>query len=336
MAKESPMKSYKHLILCIALLFLCNVSFAQQSKLNWYPFDKDFINNQYSDSAIGELSAKQAHAAKTVHTESCGGNDAELHIGMTLNEVRLPGIQMPLSAPFKASDKGWGIVAELPNANLSDGPAKFAKLNGKAITFTGYFRVWDEGHAVGAVHPSNPHHVFEVHPAWGFRGSGVNYMREDLVAAMDSYRGYGATKFKPLLKAISDGRWPLACQDDGRLYLGLSKDQNFYQLPVEVKAITKVSGGHEVTLDVYSDKDISKLVYSGLTAITVTGSPIDKALKVGQKEFLLGFFSVNLKKALEASDGADSQQEAKVVKDAVEFFVFGYALKSAVTSCSSH
>jgi hypothetical protein len=164
-------------------LLLSGVTLAQQPKLKltWYPFDLDFISTKYSDSAIGELRAKEAHAAKNVHTESCGGNDAELHIGMTLDELGLSSGQMPVSGPVVEGDDGWGGVAELPNGKLADGPSKFAKLSGKAVTFTGFFRVWDEGHAHGAVHPSNPHHVFEVHPAWAFKGTGVSFSRVDLV-----------------------------------------------------------------------------------------------------------------------------------------------------------
>lgn len=52
--------------------------------------------------------------------------------------------------------------------------------------------------------------------------------------------------------------------------------------------------------------------------------------------FLLGFFSVNLKKAMDAAGGADTQAEAVPVKEAVELFVFGLALNSAVISCGGH
>jgi hypothetical protein len=87
---------------------------------------------------------------------------------------------------------------------------------------------------------------------------------------------------------------------------------------------------------VFSDKAISKLVYSGLTAVTADGSPIDDTLKVGQKTFLLGFFSVNLKKAMDDSGGAGSEEEAVSIKDALEFFVVGAAASSAIASCSKH
>jgi hypothetical protein len=53
------MKPLKYLNLFLAILLLSNLSVAQQVKLNWYPFDRDFINKQYSDSAIGELTVKK-------------------------------------------------------------------------------------------------------------------------------------------------------------------------------------------------------------------------------------------------------------------------------------
>ena len=165
------------------------VTFAQT--LTWYPFDRDFINAKYSTSAIGDLRVRVAHPANNVHSSSCGGNDAELHIGMTLPEVSLPDGQMPLSDSPKGDDENWGIVAELPNTNSGDGQAQLVLLENKPVTFFGYFRVWDEGHSRGAVHPSNPHHVFEIHPAWGFLGSGINFARKDLVRPMASYRGFG-------------------------------------------------------------------------------------------------------------------------------------------------
>lgn len=260
--------------------------------------------------------------------------DAELHIGMTLAEINLPAGQMPLSDSPEGDDEDWGIVAELPNTNAGDGKAQLALLKNKPVTFFGYFRVWDEGHSGGAVHPSNPHHVFEVHPAWGFSGTGVNFMRKDLVRPMASYRGYGATKFITLFRTLTDGEWPLAYRSGGRLHLGLMKFANFFQLPVRVRSIKSVSGGHEVRVDVYSDQAMTNKIYSDLTTITASGTPIDGALSVGQKAFLLGFFSVNLKKALEASDGATSEDNAVTVSDAVEFFVFGRAVNQAIASCN--
>lgn len=331
------MKHLGRITSVFVLLTLLPFCFGQS--LTWYPFDRDFISAKYSTSAIGDLSFHVSHPASTIHSSSCGGKDAELHIGMTLQEVDLPNGQIPLSDSPSGDDDDWGVVAELPNTSSGNGKSQLAKLAGQPVRFFGYFRVWDEGHAQGHVFPSNPHHVFEVHPAWGFsgtaaNGSAVNFMRKDLVKPMASYRGYGATKFRPLFKSLADEEWPLAFRAGGKLHLGLLRFSNFFQLPVRIKSIASVSGGHEVKVDVFSNQAMTNKIYSNLTTITATDTPIDGALHVGQKVFLLGFFSVNLKKALDASEGATSEDNAVAVPNAVEFFVFGRAVNPAVASCS--
>jgi hypothetical protein len=52
------------------------------------------------------------------------------------------------------------------------------------------------------------------------------------------------------------------------------------------------------------------------------------------KVFLLGFFSINLKKAVQEAQGTNSESNAVSVKHAVEFFVFGIATQGAVSSCN--
>jgi len=302
--------------------------------LSWYGFDKTFVSTNYSDSAIGDLSFKNFHPAKDVHDNSCGGKDGELHIGMRLPEVNLPNGQMPLTNGPGGNDPNWGLVAELPNASLGNGPGRLAALAGKPITFHGYFRVWDEGHGRGPSPLSNPHHVFEIHPAWGFNGTGVSFMKTNLVSSMAQYSGYGASKFKSMFKAFTDGTWPLAYQNGQTLFPGLVKNANFYQLPVKVISSKSITGGHEVTVEVFSDAAMTHSIYPNLRTITVTGSPIDSGLPIGKKTFLLGFFNVNLKKALDESANAHTQATAVSVKDAVEFFVFGIAVNKAATSCT--
>jgi hypothetical protein len=238
---------------------------------------------------------------------------------------------MPLTDSPDGDDNDWGLVAELPNTKSGNGKAKLAQLAGEPIKFFGYFRVWDEGHGAGASPPSNPHHVFEIHPAWGFSGTGVSFMRKDLVRPMASYSGYGLTKLKPLFKSLNNGEWPLAFRSADTLNVGLLKFSNFYQIAAKVTDIATVNGGHEVTVDVFSNP--TTRIYSGLTAITASGTPIDGTLSVGQKITLLGFFSVNLKKALDGSSGANSEADAVSVKDAVEFFIFGRAVNPAVQTC---
>lgn len=328
------MKTLRILSLSLTILLAQTVSFAQIN-LTFYGFDKDFVAARYpADSAISDLSATAFHPAHTIHSISCGGNDGELHIGISLNEAKLSSDLMPLTDSLTAHDSHWGFVAELPNAASGNGPSLLNSLTGKTITFQGYFRVWDEGHAEGDAPVSNPHHVFEIHPAWGFKGTGVNFFKPQLIFPMSDFSGFGFSKFKSLLEALDGGEWPLAFQDNKELHVGIPRGANFHQLPVEVTAIKVVTGGHEVTVDVFSDKAHKNRVYSGLACITAKGSAIDTGLTVGQSTFLLGFFSVNLRKALDGSHGATSEGNAKVVKEAVEFFVFGIAPNPAVKSCS--
>jgi hypothetical protein len=327
------MRTLRYVPVSLVLLFVSTVN-AQD--IRWYPFDKDFIANQYSNSAIGELRVKKFKPAQTIHSESCGGNDAEIHIGIKKNDIDLPDAQMPASGAVGPATK-WGIVAELPNARDGDGKARLGDLENKPATFIGYFRVWDEGHAVGTVAPSNPHHVFEIHPAFAFSGEGVNFSRVDLVAAMPNYRGFGFGKFGPLLKSLGKFKWPLAYKDDDNLFVGLPfKQSNFYQLPIEVTHIKSVTGGHEITVNVFSSVNFNNQIYAALTVITASGSPIDSDLAVGDQKSLLGFFSVNLRKALGASGEADSPDNAHAIKEAVEFFVFGVSQNGPVNKCSKH
>jgi hypothetical protein len=57
---------------------------------------------------------------------------------------------------------------------------------------------------------------------------------------------------------------------------------------------------------------------------------------VGDQKSLLGFFSVNLRKALGAAGNADSPENAHAVKEAVEFFAFGVSQKIPLNTCSGH
>ena len=66
---------------------------------------------------------KKFRPAKTIHSETCGGNDAEIHIGIKKNDIDLIDDQMPESGSVGSTTK-WGIVAELPNAKSGDVQAR--------------------------------------------------------------------------------------------------------------------------------------------------------------------------------------------------------------------
>jgi hypothetical protein len=130
----------------ILILALCPVtSLSREGSFEWFSFNKRFISSNYpSDHAISSLKARLAHQAATIHESSCGGKDAELHIGISINDVDLANNLMPLSSPVVENDEGWGLVAELPNASDGDGPNELDRLEDRPVTFSGYFRVWSE------------------------------------------------------------------------------------------------------------------------------------------------------------------------------------------------
>jgi hypothetical protein len=161
------------------------------------------------------VTAQTWSTAASPHSSSCGGNDGELHIGALENGVSLPSSQSPISGKASATDASWGLVFELPNAASGTGPATLATLTGQTVTFDGFIRVWNEGHWKGVVHPSNPHHVLEVHPAWSFTAPGSSFDRKDLVTAIANYRGYGLAKYKKVLTEAGD--WLKAYQDADHL-----------------------------------------------------------------------------------------------------------------------
>lgn len=176
------------------------------------------------------------------------------------------------------------------------------------------------------------HHVLELHPAWSFESGEVKFGSSSLVYPTENYHGYGATKFKPLLNSIQDDEWPKVDEDEDFVYVQMFKEENFYQLPVAVKSIKEVTGGKEAVVDVFGDSDYQNLVYSDLAVIAADGTEIADKLAVGQKTFLLGFFSVTLRKAMTAAEGHAGEESAVFAPQALEFFTFGFPKQKAVSS----
>jgi hypothetical protein len=115
--------------------------------------------------------------------------------------------------------------------------------------------VWNEGHDVGAVHPSNPHHVLEIHPIWGVRGENVNIPpRGSRVFPMNGYAGYGASKSRPLLAGLLQDQWLRVSEDTDFVFVQLRKADNFYQLPIIARDIQQIPRGVRATVDVFSDQ----------------------------------------------------------------------------------
>ena len=102
-----------------------------------------------------------------------------------------------------------------------------------------------------------------------------------------------------------------------------------FQLPVEVTASEAIPGGTSVRLDVYSSNQYKRVVYPGLRGITANGSALGAPLDIGDRLTLLGFFSVNLKTALDSiPTAANAPGLAHSVENALEFFIFGKTTKA--------
>jgi hypothetical protein len=159
------------LILAAFLVLPAVAAFAQAGSYHWFKFRKDAIPSLYQgDIAVASIAATTWTAAASAHDTSCNGNDGELHIG-----IFNAGLADPSSCVSVTDTEpdNWGQVAELPEAALGNGPATLDSLKGQPQTFTGYLRVWDEGHDHGQVFQSNPHHVFEVHPILKVEGERI-------------------------------------------------------------------------------------------------------------------------------------------------------------------
>ncbi len=96
-----------------------------------------------------------------------------------------------------------------------------------------------------------------------------------------------------------------------------------------------VSGGVEATVDVFSDQGHHNQVLSGLHVIANAGSDIAGQLNSADNiRFLLGIFSVNLRKAEDLARGHQGQDNAVFAPSALEFFAYGVPLGRAVASSS--
>lgn len=320
--------------LLLATLITAFLSVPLRAQTRWYKFNKAFIEQHYSSdgAAIGALRVSEIHPAKNVHSISCGGNDGELHIGIPASALRGPVAQ----GESRGNSELLGMVAEPPNVQRSSPFFQAVEhADGTAAQFYGYFRLWNEGHDVGPVYPSNPHHVLELHPIWGVRSAGFSYKPDArVILPMQQYSGYGASKFVPVLLNVS--HWLRVADGGAFVYVQLIRADNFYQLPVVIKQIRPVANGKGIAalVDVFSDTGHQHLVYSNLTVVTATNSRIASVLRPNWATYLLGFFSVNLKRTIEIAAGHNGLAGAVSAPGALEFFAFGVPAQHAVSASS--
>jgi len=254
-------------------------------------------------------------------------NDGELHLGVLDKEVSDVDSDGISGKPGSPADPDWGLVVEPVNLTAGD-KSDISTVSHASADYAGFFRVWNEGHDHGAIQPSNPHHVLELHPNWAYKGSGVDSDRPASIHPMPGFAGYGATKFKPLLQSIANGQWLQAYEDPTFVYIKLRHDQNFYQLPVKIKSITDVDQGRQAVVDVYSDAAHRHKVFTNLT-VNMLSDTFAKGLSNGKATFFLGIFSVNPRKSMTLAAGHGKSDPVDAAK-ALEFFSYGFPKQKAV------
>jgi len=312
----------------------------------WARFDSDFIQKHFSnDLAFSSVTFDEQWRAGPRHAMSatkisCSGTDGEIHVGAYERYIAFGATEKPFSRLSNQSTIAWGLVAEPPNAT-NDEWNTLKALEGTRITFTGYMRVWNEGHfddekAQKPDGSSNPNHLVEVHPAWHMESTDEGSEDYDFppTAPMDRYAGYGMTKASSIFAAQSTGTWPRAYVSNGQLYVFLSKESNFYQLPVRILSIQATSDGLILTADVcrFVGCADNQYAHRNLRLVTRTDSQGGQPFTEGEMTELLGVFSVHLGRAKQLAAPAASAAEAMFVGSALEFYVFSRATNKAVKS----
>src|SRR5262245_8914882 len=113
----------------------------------------------------------------------------------------------------------------------------------------------------------------------------------------------GSNVFKFLLKILEIFKAGLTNVVAGRLPHLLASSGVARTVLVRLPLKSKRWVSASLTIDIWYCVLVSSCELFRLTA---TGTPLDSSLSEGQKLFVLGFFSVTLEKALDASDGANS------------------------------
>jgi hypothetical protein len=135
------------------------------------------------------------------------------------------------------------------------------------------------------------------------------------------------SKFRGVATRLDAGDWLKVYQTSQSVYVSLIETSNFFTLPMIVRTTTAVTGAKVLTVDVCDDRPCTsgKFALTGLRAVVIPAAETDGALGIGAQAELLGFFSVNLRTAMQGSTNAKKKANAVVVKNALEFFVFGRA-----------
>ena len=306
----------------------------------WFRFDRDFVTTRFAtDLAFSSLTFDTQWKASSKHRASCGGEDGEIHVGAYENVIDFAAAEQPFARVADGQTVAWGLVAEPPNTRQADSDA-FSHLENSRVTFTGYVRVWNEGHFVGETSPkpngsSNPNHIVELHPVWHLQSTDDQYEEYDFAktAPMAGFSGYGMSKARPMLQKIDSGAWPRAYADSGSVYVSLSRESNFYQLPVRIQDVQTVGEGLVIRADVCDALGCpgNQFLFRNLRIVARAASlDTNSTFQVGDAVELVGIFSVHLGRALSSAQSATTRAQAVPVTQALEFFAFSKAGQPAV------
>jgi hypothetical protein len=311
---------------------------AAASSVVWARFDRDFVRNRYpNDLAFTSLTFDTQWVASAKHGVSCGGKDGEIHIGAYERHIEFASGEQPFARMADEPTVAWGIVAEPPNAT-SDDSAALEDLEGTHVSFTGYLRVWNEGHyddepAEKPQGSSNPNHLVELHPTWFMNAEDEGFEEYDFQPLpIQKYAGYGLTKAGPMLRAVAGGEWPKAYVTNTSVFVSLSHESNFYQIPIRISSVQATSGGILMRADVCEQLGCvgGQILYRNLRLVTRSDSAEGTPFAAGQVVEVLGLFSVHLGRVARIASNATTRPGAVAVGDALEFFVFNRAKRGAV------
>jgi len=140
----------------LALICCLATGFAWAGQLE---LDKKWIKAHMNQATSGPITFRIREAKSQVNDIGSSGDDGDLHIAGSSEQVGLP------------------MVAEIINARKSPAAVKFAQDNpGKDVTMNGVWRIWFEHPPSGATKQkqfannpltgdkTNPDHMFEIHP----------------------------------------------------------------------------------------------------------------------------------------------------------------------------
>lgn len=241
----------------------------------------DFIENY--KNCVTLTTPFKVMGASAIHPVGSGGEDGDVHCGGTASEVGLP------------------CVAEVMNASGNPVAAKMKKLakNQSEVEVTGAWRLWCEHPGVPQIQdntdyvgqPSNPNHVFELHPVVTF--DGAKYA--NTIKVIPGYTAYDAITGFRYYESV-----PCKITTGPKKTTTIMTPQAKYnyvefRLKAEEDTTFQTIGGHMVRVSVLDDS--GKVIVKNRRMAFISGTDSDAAatsLKAGDQLHVLGIPRIDL------------------------------------------